>query len=229
MTQTQLLQTIQSNTGKTACFHCGEDVPQGTNWKVLIHGISQSMCCPGCQAVAETIIDYGLDNFYKHRDSYQKKGKQLLPDDLQKKFIPYNNPDFQKDFIKQTGTSESQVSLILEGVVCPACIWLNTTKLQGMDGILSVTGNYTNSRLNISWDNSILHLSEILRVISSLGYNAFPYHKAISQNLFEAERKSMLILIGVAGVLGMHVMMIAFALYTTHNVRIEPAISFLLY
>ena len=187
------------------------------------------MCCPGCQAVAETIIDYGLENFYKHRDSYQNKGRQLLPDEFQKKFIPYDNPEFQKDFIKQSETSERQISLILEGVVCPACIWLNITKLQGMDGILSVTGNYTNSRLNISWDETKSHLSEILRVISSLGYTAFPYHKDTSRDIFEAERKSMLIRIGVAGVLGMQVMMIAFALYTSDTAGIEPAMRSLLY
>lgn len=213
----------------STCFHCGEQVPKDSNWTVCILGIEQPMCCPGCQAVAETIIDYGLENFYKHRDSYQKKGKQLLPDDLQKKFIPYNNPEFQKDFINQTGSSERQISLILEGVVCPACIWLNTSKLQGMDGILSVTGNYTNSRLNISWDNSRLPLSEILRVISSLGYTAFPYHKATSRNLFESERKSMLIRIGVAGVLGMQVMMIAFALYASDPESLQPAMRSLLY
>ena len=43
------------------CFHCGLPVPAGSNWTVRIESIDQPMCCPGCQAVAQTIVELGIE------------------------------------------------------------------------------------------------------------------------------------------------------------------------
>ena len=44
-----------------ACFHCGLPVPAGTAYQVRFDGLMRPMCCVGCEAVARTIIDAGLD------------------------------------------------------------------------------------------------------------------------------------------------------------------------
>ena len=51
----------------TKCFHCGEAVTDGDRWSTVIDGKPQAMCCPGCKAVAEAIIDSGLNGYYQHR------------------------------------------------------------------------------------------------------------------------------------------------------------------
>ena len=53
----------------------------------------------------------------------------------------------------------------------------------------------------------------ILAAILQLGYKALPYNQKQHEQLYENERKSQLIRIGIAGLFGMQVMMIAIALY----------------
>lgn len=53
-----------------ACFHCGLPVPSASTWSVKIDGVIQPMCCPGCEAVAQTIADNGLTDYYRTRDGF---------------------------------------------------------------------------------------------------------------------------------------------------------------
>ena len=41
------------------CFHCGLPVPAGSRWSVTIDAVPRAMCCPGCEGVAQTIVDIG--------------------------------------------------------------------------------------------------------------------------------------------------------------------------
>ena len=45
------------------CFHCGEVVPKGINLFVKIDNISQPMCCLGCEAVANVIVENKLTDY----------------------------------------------------------------------------------------------------------------------------------------------------------------------
>ena len=49
------------------CFHCALPVPPGAHYQVIIEDEPREMCCRGCQAVAQTIVDNGLTDYYRHR------------------------------------------------------------------------------------------------------------------------------------------------------------------
>ena len=49
------------------CFHCGLAVPKQLDIQVTINGKSEAMCCYGCQAVAQSIVNSGMEDFYKFR------------------------------------------------------------------------------------------------------------------------------------------------------------------
>ena len=49
------------------CFHCGLPVPEGTEIAVSYQGEQKPMCCYGCQAVAKSIVDSGMEDFYRYR------------------------------------------------------------------------------------------------------------------------------------------------------------------
>ncbi|HXZ97426.1 MAG TPA: heavy metal translocating P-type ATPase metal-binding domain-containing protein, partial [Burkholderiales bacterium] len=53
--------------GDTACFHCGLPVPAGKPYRVSIRGEEHDVCCPGCQAVANAIVQAGLADYYRYR------------------------------------------------------------------------------------------------------------------------------------------------------------------
>ncbi len=194
------------------CFHCGLPVPPHTHFQVTIEGEIRAMCCAGCQAVAQAIIDNGLGDFYKHRTQNAPTGQELVPAFLRQTEI-YDNPDIQKTFVQQEGEQVREASLILEGITCAACVWLNERHIRSLPGVLQVGINYSTHRARVRWDNSQIRLSQILQAISAIGYLAHPYDPSRQQELLEAERKRQLRRLGLAGVLGMQVMMVSVALY----------------
>jgi Cu2+-exporting ATPase len=195
-----------------SCFHCGLPVPKGLDITVEISGKPQPMCCHGCAAVAQAIVDSGMDNYYKYRTENAARAREVVPAFLEQ-LKAYDNPVVQKRFVHEEDNL-SEVSLILEGIVCAACVWLNERHLKALPGVVDVNINYSNHRALVRWDNSKISLSEILESISRIGYLAHPYDPDRQQRIIEKERKQQLRRIGISGVLGMQVMILAVALYT---------------
>ena len=195
-----------------ACFHCGLPVPAGLDLRVAIDGQERPMCCHGCQAVARAIIAAGHGDFYRYRTHTPPTGRELVPDFIAQTRV-YDHPDVQKTFVRSEGDNIREAALILEGITCAACIWLNERHLAQLPGVLDVQINYATHRARIRWDEQRLKLSEILQAVRAIGYEAHPYDPQRQQQAFERERRTHLKRLGVAGVLGMQVMMLSIALY----------------
>jgi Cu2+-exporting ATPase len=193
------------------CFHCGLDVPAGSDWSVIVEGTRQSMCCPGCQAVAQAIVDNKLEAYYRQRTANAPSGRGLIPDALQALDL-YDLTEVQQSFVKPIGPT-LEASLILEGIQCAACIWLNENHLRRLPGVISANINYATHRARVRWDPQQIKLSDILAAIRYIGYQAHPYDPDKQQVLLEQERKTYLKRLGLAGVLGMQVMILAVAMY----------------
>ncbi len=197
-----------------SCFHCGLPVPEGLDISIDYQGEKKPMCCHGCEAVAQAIINSGMDDFYKYRTATLDKPEEIVPEFLQQ-LKAYDTPAIQQKFV--TGTNAEnilEVSLILEGITCAACVWLNEKHLNSLDGVLSASINYSNHRALVRWDNSKIQLSEILESISRIGYLAHPYDPEQHQRILEKERKQQIKRLGLAGLLGMQIMIFAVAMYT---------------
>ncbi len=194
------------------CYHCGLPVPKQAHFPALINGQTHPMCCAGCQAVAETIVAAGLQDFYTYRTHTAPTAQEIVPAFLQQIKI-YDNPILQKQFVHQENEFIREATLILEGITCAACVWLNERHLRTLNGVLQVQINYSTHRAKVRWDSRLLQLSDILQAISQIGYLAHPYDPTQQQIILERERKQQLRRIGVAGALGMQIMMFSIALY----------------
>jgi len=162
--------------------------------------------------VAQSIVNAGLTDFYQYRTDNQATGQQLIPDVLQQLEI-YDNPAIQKRFVHQESAEISEAALILEGITCAACVWLNERHLHSLPGVLDVKVNYSTHRANVRWDRQRIQLSDILKAIAAIGYVAHPYDPQRQQAVLDKERKQQLRRIGITGALGMQIMMFSIALY----------------
>ncbi|MBL4712392.1 MAG: cadmium-translocating P-type ATPase [Gammaproteobacteria bacterium] len=205
---------MNKNSKPTSCFHCGLPVEASLNIFVEYKNKNQAMCCYGCQAVAEAIINSGMDDFYQYRTSNAEKPEEIVPEFLQQ-LKAYDSTAVQKKFVHKISDENTlEVSLILEGITCAACIWLNEKHLNSLDGIISANINYSTHRARVRWDNSKIHLSDILESISRIGYLGHPYDPEQNQRVLENERKQQIKRLGLSGVLGMQIMIFAVAMYT---------------
>ena len=193
------------------CFHCGLPLA-GSDLSIRIDGREEGVCCAGCQAVANAIIDSGNSDYYRFRDRSAGTANEVLPEFLSRIKV-YDHPSVQRQFVHRAEENLKEVSLIIEGIVCAACIWLNEQYLRGLPGVVSVQINYSTHRAQIRWHDDEIQLSGILEAISRIGYLAHPYDPATQQQLYENQRKDLIRRIGIAGLFGMQAMMFALALY----------------
>ncbi|GBG00947.1 copper-translocating P-type ATPase [Azospira sp. I13] len=194
------------------CYHCGQPVPDDVDLQVRVAESSQSMCCVGCQAVAQAIVDNGLADYYRNRDALPESRREALPEVLDNLRL-FDHVDFQKSFVRALGEHEREASLMLEGVTCAACIWLNEQHVSRLPGVSGVDINYTTRRARVRWDESRIQLSDILAAIAAIGYRAYPYDPARNEELARKERRDALWRVWVAGFGMMQVMMYAIPVY----------------
>lgn len=196
----------------TSCFHCNEPVLTGDQFTTIINGQAQPMCCPGCQAVSQAIMDAGLSSYYQFRSEPGNRQTALVPEQLSQ-YSAYDLPEVQQDFVRKQGAIDS-TSLSIDGITCAACAWLIEHKLKPVAGITNVLVNSTTQRALVSWDSERIQLSEILQIISKIGYQAAPYQVDEQEKQSKADSRKFLLRLGLAGFATMQVMMFALALYT---------------
>jgi Cu2+-exporting ATPase len=194
------------------CYHCGLPVPAGSHFNATIEGAQRAMCCAGCQAVAQAIDDNGLADYYRHRDALPERPREALPAVLQELTL-YDHPDVQQGFVRPLSEHEREASLILEGITCAACVWLNEQHLTRQAGVTAVEINYATRRARVRWDERRIRLSGILAAIAAIGYAAHPYDAARSEEFAARERRAALWRLFVAGFGMMQVMMYAVPVY----------------
>ena len=195
------------------CFHCGQPVPEGSNYTVEIENKSRDMCCTGCEAVAQAIVTNNLVDFYKHRTDKSQTPENLVPAELRDLQI-YDYDNLQKTFVRsEKGGAIREASLILEGIVCAACVWLNEKHVLSLKGVIDFRVNYSTHRASLKWDNSQIQLSDILKSITNIGYHAHPFDSGRLDTLQKKEKSAALRRIAIAGIGMMQVMMLAISLY----------------
>ncbi len=194
------------------CFHCGLPVPDDADYRVEIDGRPRDMCCHGCQAVAQAIVDGGLTSFYQHRETPSRKPEDLIPEALQR-FELYDQPALQQSFVQAADAEQKTASLILEGITCAACVWLNERHVNALPGVIDFSVNYSTHRARVSWDDKQLHLSDILKAITEIGYVAHPFDPGRQEAVHKKEKSRALRRLAVAGLASMQVMMLAVAMY----------------
>jgi Cu2+-exporting ATPase len=167
------------------------------------------MCCPGCQAVAEAIVAAGLDGYYRHR-SETAANPDTLPKALTEELELLDRSDVQEPFVEHTGEVAS-TCLLIEGISCAACGWLIERHLRNLPGVSEASLNLGNHRLQVSWSESRLPLSQLILALRKIGYAAHPYKADQAAARQAAENRRALRQLGVAGLLWMQVMMASMA------------------
>ena len=189
---------------KIKCDHCHLEYDES----VLIQDNGKYFCCKGCQGIYHLLQDEGLDNFY------EKMGENTIepPKTTQESTEKFDLDGFKDKYVKQKD-GFSEVSLIIDGIHCSACVWLNEKVLGRSEGIVEVSINHTNNKAKILWDNDTIKLSKIIEIIRSIGYNAYPYDASMQEVQANAKRRDYYSRLLVGVFTTMNVMWIAVAQY----------------
>src|SRR5690606_13130498 len=172
-----------------SCYHCGLPVPPGTDLSVTIKGADRAMCCPGCQAVAQTIVGIGMESYYDHRERCAPgaiPSAEIVPAFLGT-LQDWDDPALQESFVHTNSDAHQEITLMINGITCSACVWLIEHHLKAQPGIVQCQLNMSSHRARVVWDPQQTSLSAIIRAIAQVGYKAEPYTPAQQEEAIRKE------------------------------------------
>lgn len=217
-------------TSTVHCFHCGLPSPKDSPFQLDINGATRTLCCPGCLAVAKTIVDMGMSSYYQHRESCEPgaiPSADMVPEFLDE-LTRWDAPALTQQYVSANENGDATTTLIISGITCAACAWLIERKLSTLAGVREFRLNMSTHRAVVRWQPEVLPLSQIIQAIASVGYKAEPYQPERSELLRKQENRTALIRIGLAGLGTMQVMMFAVGLYAGDVSGIENQYQYFL-
>jgi len=193
-----------------SCFHCGLDLPTIGVIEAPIAAQQQQFCCSGCAQVCEIIHDSGLNSFYEHAPDFRQWDKpEHAPEDAK----VFDDPSIQADFVRARTDGTYQADLLIEGIHCPACVWLIEHTLRQHPAITYAEVSYTRHKLRLRWHPEQMQLSEAILIMGEIGYSAVPYEEDQEQKASKKHRQDLLFRMAFAGFVFANVMTAAVCLY----------------
>ncbi len=195
---------------KIKCDHCRLEFDEKVMIEDEIDNQKKYFCCKGCQGVYRLLKEEGLDSFYdKLGNNALEPAKPDSGGDLER----FDLEGFMNRYVKKRDDGFLQISLIMEGIHCAACVWLNEKVLHKLPGVIEASINYTNNKARVVWDPEEVKLSKIIETIRSIGYNAYPYDPELQEERAVKQRRDYYSRILVAVFATMNIMWIAIAKY----------------
>ncbi|MBF0460158.1 MAG: heavy metal translocating P-type ATPase [Magnetococcales bacterium] len=171
--------------------------------------VTYHFCCPGCKGAFHWIQSAGLNAYYQRRTDVQG----CRPEEVEaSRLAAYDGAVFQERHVRTVGTLR-ETSLLLQGIHCAACIWLNEAVMLSLPGVVEARVNFATQRAMVRWDPTQTRLSTILLAILQVGYRAEPYDPERAEGLHRQRNRDLLLRLGVAGFGAGNLMLMAVALY----------------
>lgn len=202
-----------------SCHHCGEPLPAAP---VLAEfkGTQRAFCCGGCAGAARFIEQAGLGDYYRLREEQGRRVGENAHD-----YSAFDREDVLHEHSRVPGEAPDcrELTLIVDGMRCAACAWLIDRALSTLDGVEDVQSNAISGRVRLRWRPAQLRLSSALERLAGLGYAPHLSPGEGLERARAAERRQLLLRLGVAGLGSLQAMMFAEALYLDFANQMAPA------
>ena len=188
------------------CKHCAGHF----EGEAVIDANGNEFCCNGCKNVYAYLKSQGLSEFY----SKLKKGEQNLAKPSSKHFDKQSAGSMFSKLLRRDENSPfiCELEVLISGIHCPACIWLNEKALSNLEGVLELNISATTSKARVLFDERKTALEEILNLIIAIGYDPKPFNEVNgAKNSLSREHYARLI---VALACSMNIMWVAIAVYS---------------
>lgn len=188
------------------CKHCAGHF----EGEAVIDANGNEFCCNGCKNVYAYLKSQGFGEFY----SKLKNGEQNLAKPSSKHFDKQSASSMFSKLLRRDENSPfiCELEVLISGIHCPACIWLNEKALSNLEGVLELNISATTSKARVLFDERKTALEEILNLIIAIGYDPKPFNAIKSaKNSLSREYYARLI---VALACSMNIMWVAIALYS---------------
>jgi Cu2+-exporting ATPase len=208
------------------CLHCLQKLqPEQINF-----------CCLGCKAAYKIIKKNGFSSFYSARktsENFNQSSNKSPSKNSNGKYRDNSNnrpetlADFSlNDFAKLEEDGCYDLSVMIFGLHCAACIWLIENLMQRQKSVVLGRVNLSQKTLHLRWKSTLGDLEEgkrLLKLINSIGYKILPFDaKKIDQESKKEETKLTKAL-AVAGFGAGNIMLFSFSLWFANKSQMGEA------
>ena len=198
-----------------ACAHCNLSISPASRVVDRIGSEELHFCCPGCRGAYRIIVGAGLEAFYEKR-SWQDAGM------AEGAFATRYSGEYLAGFVRPRG-EHHEISLLVSGIRCAACIWLIEHLLARIDGVVEAAVNYGTHRARIVFDPARTSPLAVVEAIARLGYLPRPFIGSQAREEAARENTSLLLRFVTAAFLSMQLMGYSLALYAGYFSGIDQA------
>jgi len=182
-------------------------------------GEEKSFCCPGCMNVYAILLESGViasGQDVRETEVFKRSlalgliatgGKDVKP----------TLPPIPHDALTQ------EVLLQVSGMWCSSCAWLIEHTLTKERGVVSAEAFFSSDLVKVKYCPQYIPPDRITERIGQLGYSASEYTG--ENDSATAERRDLLLRLGISGFLQMNVMTLSMALYVGYFEKISESIS----
>lgn len=140
----------------TACRHCGAPVPRR----------GDVFCCGGCAGAYALVQELGLQRYYDQRIdgaaiARPRRDAEPLPE--------------LASHVCEAADGSKSLQVLVDGLHCPACVWLIEKALGQQPDVLDARVNLTSRRLALRWRGGAERAEELVILLQRLGYRALPF------------------------------------------------------
>ena len=195
------------------CAHCNTEI----NPNLSIHDkeLDKYFCCDGCASVYHLINDEGFGSYYSKRTSYDEGPVEQVNAD----------EEYFDTSIEELKNGDVELSVVVSGIRCAACVWLIESSAQKDSRIKSFRINYANHKAKIVFDPKKISVKEVLEKITRLGYCPLPSSNI--ETVHDKERKDLFYRFVVGIFFSMQVMMYQIANYAGYFNGMDSRLYFL--
>lgn len=159
------------------CKHCG------------LNSFDSKFCCLGCESAYNIINNIGLQDYYKLKTT---DSGQIKPDEN------INDIDIE-NFVQQNDDGSHEITLMVQGLHCAACIWLIENILNKNPDVIKNRVNLTQKTVYIKWQGNLEKFYEITKIINKVGYKLLPIDQELLNKRQEKDDKSLILALSIAG------------------------------
>ena len=197
-------------------------------------------CCRGCHGAYLLISGAGLADFYRRRD-WPEPGlaarafQDAYSDAYLSRFVypatlprplPSSIPLPAWERVRERGeTGTSAIDIIIDGIRCASCVWLNERIIGRIGGVREVRVNHATGRARVVFDPDAVTPAAIFSRIGEIGYGPRPYTSSAAKEGARLEQRDLLYRFGTAIFLTMQLMAYSFALYAGYFQGIDLGIK----
>jgi Cu2+-exporting ATPase len=163
-----------------------------------INGMQKVFCCHGCNGIYRLIRSEGLEDFYSKR-------REWTPGPAEDRSVDISA---FSEGLRPSG-DQIETDVIIDGIRCASCVWLNEKILLRTKGISYANVNYATHRARI------------------IGYTPKPF---VSKDMEDDQKyisRDLLIRFGTAAFFSMQLMLFSIALYAGYFQGIDERIKYL--